>query len=107
MGAGRKKSALTIRTRAMAEQIIASGITPLEYMVNLMREPKPKRGRGESDDHYDRRVQVWKEQCFEAAKSAAPFLHPRLAAVEYSSGMDDDPSDKCIRVEFVTAQPRP
>ena len=43
-----RKTHLTIRTRAMAEQIIASGIAPLEYRINLMRAPKPERLKDET-----------------------------------------------------------
>ncbi len=100
VGAGRKKSALTIRTRAMAEQIIASGIAPLEHLITLMREAKPLRGRNESDANYALRVQSWKDQGFEAAKAAAPYIHPRLAALEHS-GSGGDPIEHSITVEFV------
>ncbi len=99
-GAGRKTSALTIRTRAMAERIIASGIAPLEHMINLMRAPKPKRFKDETLAAYECRLIAWRTQGFEAAKAAAPYLHPRLAAVEHS-GTDGDPIAHNIRVEFV------
>ncbi len=100
MGAGRKKSALTIRTRAMAERIIASGIAPLEHMITLMREPKPERLKDETLAAYEFRVIAWRTQGFEAAKAAAPYLHPRLAAVEHS-GTGGDPIEHSIAVEFV------
>ncbi len=99
-GAGRKTSALTIRTRAMAEQIIASGIAPLEHMITLMREPKPVRLTDETVAAYECRVIAWRSQAFEAAKAAAPYIHPRLAAVEHS-GAGGDPIQHSIPVEFV------
>lgn len=88
-------------TQEAADRIFRDGITPLEFMVNLMREPKPKRGRGESEGNYGLRIQNWQRQCFEAAKAAAPYIHPRLQAVEHSSSTDDDPTDRCIRVEVI------
>jgi hypothetical protein len=36
-GAGRKAGSLTIKTRAIAEQAVAEGITPLEVMLRAMR----------------------------------------------------------------------
>ena len=80
-----------------------SGVSPLEFLVDSMRKPKPKRRPGEKEGVYDCRVLVWEDRCFQAAKTAAPYLHPRLQAVEHSSGTDDDPSDRCIRVTFVSA----
>ena len=79
-GSGRKIGAATAKTRKIANDAIASGeLTPLEYMLQLMREPS---------DHEDARIQMQREAMrFEAAKSAAPYIHPRLAAVEHSGGV--------------------
>ncbi len=106
MGAGRKTSALTIRTRAMAEQIIASGITPLEYMIALMRAPKPERLKNETLADYECRLLGWRTQGFEAAKASAPYLHPRLAAVEHAA-KDGDATPRCIEIRFVKPPERP
>ncbi len=106
MGAGRKTSALTIRTRAMAEHIIASGITPLEYMIALMRAPMPERFEDETLAAYECRLIGWRTQGFEAAKAAAPYLHPRLAAIEHSSN-DEGATTRCIEVRFVSPPERP
>jgi hypothetical protein len=55
---------------------MAEGVSPLEYMLALMRQPS---------DHEDPKVQVAREAMrFEAAKAAAPYVHPRLAAVEHT-----------------------
>jgi hypothetical protein len=50
------------RTRALQEQIEASGLTPLDYMLQVMRNTKLR----------------WQAR-FEAAKTAAPYVHPKLA----------------------------
>jgi hypothetical protein len=66
--AGRKKGSVSEPTRlrvAVAEQALRSGLTPLDYMLSILRD--------ESRDEKDR---------FAAAKEAAPYLHPRLASVE-------------------------
>lgn len=90
-GAGRKKGSLTQKTREIAEQAADAGITPLEYMLQIMRAPS---------DHEDPKVQGAREAMrFEAAKAAAPYIHPRLAAVEHTGG-DGGPIDHSLKVIF-------
>jgi len=72
-GAGRKKGALSTRTQEIAVAATASGITPLEFLLNTMRD--------ETKDYAQR---------LKAATDAAPYVHPRLAAVEVS-GNDEKP----------------
>lgn len=56
---------------------MADGLTPLEYMLKVMRtEPDPTLEPRELASAIVMR--------FEAAKAAAPYIHPRLAAVEHS-----------------------
>ena len=64
-GAGRKTGAATRKTREIAERAIEDGITPLEFMLNVMR-----------DDSNELAVR------FQAAKDAAPYIHPRLSAID-------------------------
>ena len=65
-GAGRKAGSATRRTRAKAEQLAADGgITPLDYMLDVLRD-----------------VERGHEERMDAAKSAAPYIHARLAAVD-------------------------
>jgi hypothetical protein len=52
---------------AVAEKALQSGLTPLDYMLGILRD--------ETKDAKDR---------FAAAKEAAPYLHPRLSSVEAS-----------------------
>lgn len=68
--AGRKAGGKNKKTILLAEAIREQGITPLEYMLNIMRDEgaeKPLRA--------------------EMAKAAAPYLHPRLQAIEMSGGL--------------------
>jgi len=70
-GAGRKKGTPNRATAAKVAEIAASGLTPLDFMLGVMRDedrPFPDR--------------------LDAAKSAAPYVHPKLAAVEHSGSMD-------------------
>ena len=62
---GRQKGIANKRTREIADVAIAQGLTPLEYMLAVLRDET-----------------VDPERRDEMAKAAAPYLHPRLASVE-------------------------
>ena len=68
-GAGRKKGSRSQKTRAVAERVAKEGLTPLDVMIKAMRF------------HYD--AEEWDEAAA-VAKDAAPYMHPRLSAVEAS-----------------------
>jgi hypothetical protein len=62
---GRKKGSKNVKSIEIANRCAEEGITPLEYMLNIMRDETQK---------FDTRM--------DAAKSAAPYIHPKLASVE-------------------------
>lgn len=66
-GAGRKRGTRNRKTQEQADAIAASGLTPLDYMLKVMRDEGQK-----------------PEMRLSAAKDAAPYVHARLAAVELS-----------------------
>jgi hypothetical protein len=70
-GAGRPRGSANQKTRDIANRAIADGITPLEVMLRAMRE------------HCDADPARW-DQAAAIAKDAAPYIHPRLAAIEHS-----------------------
>jgi hypothetical protein len=76
-GAGRKPGSATRKTREIADRAMDEGITPLEFMLNVMRKEP-------SADLDERGLLAAITLRFEAAKAAAPYMHPRLAAVEHS-----------------------
>lgn len=76
-GAGRKVGSATKRTREIADRASAEGITPLEYMLQLMHTVAP-------DDWEPKEKAAHQALRFEAAKAAAPYMHPRLAAIEHT-----------------------
>ena len=78
-GAGRKPGSTTRKTREIAERAIQEGLTPLEYMLAVLR-----------DEGNETTVRM------DAAKSAAPYIHPRLAAVEVT-GEDGGPVETVFR----------
>jgi hypothetical protein len=64
-GAGRKVGSATKKTRELADKVIASGLTPLEFMLSVMRDEGAERA-----------------ERLDMAKAAAPYIHPRLSNVE-------------------------
>ena|SRR2546426_10464643 len=60
---GRPRGARNKRTSANLEVAKAGGELPLDYMLRVMRDPKVSNSRRD-----------------EMARTAAPYLHPRLAA---------------------------
>lgn len=66
---GRKKGVPNKATIERQAEVAASGLTPLEFMLQVMRT-----GSDEARQ-------------LDAAKAAAPYVHPRLAAVEHSGEM--------------------
>lgn len=71
-GAGRKPGGKNAKSAAIAHQAAAEGVTPLAYMLGILRDvtkPEPLRA--------------------DMAKAAAPYMHPRLATHEVKgSGKD-------------------
>lgn len=80
---GRKKGTPNKKNAAVIKAVEEGGITPLEYMLRVMRDPRADGAR--RDD---------------MAKSAAPYVHSRLSAVEHK-GADGGPIDMHWTVEFV------
>ena len=70
-GAGRKKGGKNERSREIADKAAQAGVTPLEYMLERMRD--------ETVEHAVRA---------DMAKAAAPYVHPRLATIEHGSNPD-------------------
>jgi hypothetical protein len=84
-GAGRKAGSATQKTREIADKAAAAGITPLEVMLEAMNE---FRASGDL------------EKAAGFAKDAAPYIHPKLAAIEHT-GKDGGAIDHSLTVQFV------
>lgn len=85
---GRKKGTPNRITLAKTAEIAASGLTPLDYMLSVMRDATAEDGR--RDD---------------MAKAAAPYVHSRLATTEHK-GPDGGPIQHSMEVTFVEAPKR-
>jgi hypothetical protein len=66
-GAGRPSGLRNKKTMEQVAAVQESGITPLDYMLSVMRAPS---GTVEDAVRLD------------AAKAAAPYVHPRLSTVD-------------------------
>jgi hypothetical protein len=88
---GRRKGTPNKATAAKAAEIAESGVTPLDFMLTVMRD---------AEKEFDVRL--------DAAKSAAPYVHPKLAAIEHT-GADGGPiqteelgdTDRARRIAFL------
>lgn len=82
-GAGRKPGVPNKRTAEKTAEIEASGLTPLDYMLTILRDTEqPKDAR------------MW------AAEKAAPYVHAKLASVEHK-GDGGGPVELVTRIELV------
>lgn len=70
---GRKKGIPNKATAKREAAIAASGLTPLEYLLTVVRDPRASRA-----------VRI------DAAKSAAPYVHPKLSSVAMQVAGDAD-----------------
>lgn len=77
-GGGSRKGIPNKATAAKAEAIANSGLTPLDYLLSLLR-----------DTDQEPHIRA------DAAKAAAPYVHPKLANVELT-GKDKGPLNVSI-----------
>src|SRR5712692_1223398 len=64
---GRRRGTPNRATAAKAAAVAASGLTPLDYLISVLRDETAPRA-----------------ERMEAAARAAPYVHPRLAAIEHT-----------------------
>lgn len=81
--AGRKPGAVNKATAAAREMAHATGITPLEFMLQRMRDEQAP-----MEDRQD------------MAKAAAPYIHSKLSSIDHMSS-DRSMSARPSVIEFV------
>jgi hypothetical protein len=81
-GSGRKLGSATVRTREIANKAAEQGVTPLEYLLEVMRDP--------AQEPRDR---------LRAASDAAPYIHPKLQAITLT-GAEDGPIQHSLTIGF-------
>lgn len=93
VGAGRKPGGQNRKSADIAIKAAQAGTTPLEFMLAIMRNGPPA-------DADALTIVKYQALQFEAARAAAPFVHPRLAAIEHS-GEGGGPIKAEVAVRFV------
>jgi hypothetical protein len=84
---GRPRGSLNKRTRTLLEAAEAGGEMPLDFLLRVMRNPHAQTARR-----------------LEAAKAAAPFLHPKLTTIDAKfspAAAEPSPERPAVVVEFV------
>src|SRR4029078_6989276 len=69
-GAGRPPGSKNQRSAEVARQAVEAGITPIEVMLNAMR------------DLWEEGTPEAKREAARIAKDAAPYIHPRLSNID-------------------------
>lgn len=136
VGAGRKVGAITKRTRAVAERALAEGKSPLDVMLENMRHFQqvaldaeatlegltasefsaqvPKKASPEEQFKFllaqVKKTAGFRQLAQDSARDAAPYMHPRLAAIEHTGAnggpietKDVSPTEAGRRVAFLLA----
>lgn len=88
---GRKKGVPNKASAAKAVAIASEGITPLDYMLRIVRGPCP------ADASLSEMI-TWEGMRLDAAKAAAPYVHPKLQPVDARGSSEVKAS---VRVFFV------
>lgn len=82
--AGRKAGSANVKTREIANKCAETGLTPLEVMLNIMRNTS------------DERLQLT------AAQAAAPYVHAKLSSMEVT-GKDGGELFSGVTIKLVAA----
>lgn len=79
-GAGRPKGARNKATAKREQAIAASGLTPLEYMLRVLRDEEMPSDRRD-----------W------AAEKAAPYVHPRLNSTTLDANVQTETHEERLK----------
>lgn len=111
---GRKKGSRNRRTKSMtalAYRAAMQGITPLEIMLNsaryfysqAMNAKRQVKGKGKRTRTEKYVNEELLEKASDIAADAAPYVHPRLSAVELIKTTSDEDLDRIIAAASVEA----
>lgn len=82
---GRQKGVANKKTQELVNAVIETGITPLDYLLKVMRDAKA-----------DLLVRL------DAAKAAAPYVHPKLSSIEIAGNLTHYDASKLTDSELAT-----
>lgn len=73
----RNKHTLTLQE--ITQRAVKGGLTPLEYMLQVLRRPDVKKRLDETEDAFALRYHNDTQQRLDAARIAAPYIHSKVA----------------------------
>ena len=113
------KSRLGPKSKAKREALIAeahaANIAPLDYMLLVLNEAPPKQRPREDPEIYQARLARHEDRRMDAAKAAAPYVHPKPQQSVRLESVEDVPPEpinvlelaKKVAFLFSMAQVRP
>jgi hypothetical protein len=109
-----KKPFRAAKAELMAEAV-AARIEPLDYMLMVLNAAPPVRGAREDPELYYARLERYEDRRMDAAKAAAPYVHPRpqvAVKLESVETVEDKPINilelaKHVAFLFSLSQVRP
>ena len=106
---GRKKGAANKRTREIADKATETGTTPLEYLLTIMRSPmmpelKEALDKGQINLEVISGLSGWHQMRYNAAKDAAPYIHPRLQSTTVKGAGEEGEIVTKLTIEYVNAE---
>lgn len=92
-GGGSRKGIPNRKTAEKIAAIESSGITPLDYMLSVLRDPIPPELKAKLAEpgitlEMVKAITAFMDRRMDAAKAAAPYVHPRLATSEVKMTVD-------------------
>lgn len=104
-GAGRKARTPNKASQKRQQEIAESGPTPLDAIIKKMRfhlsifDMETAKG----DEADGKALSAALDKAVEAARDAAPYVHPRLASIQHA-GEGGGPMKHAVEVTFVRAK---
>ena len=96
---GRQKGTRNKASQLRQAEVASSGPTPLDALIKKMRFHlsifEGEVAKGEEAD--GKALALAMDKAAEAARDAAPYVHPRLAAVQHT-GADDGPIEHTVSI---------
>jgi hypothetical protein len=96
---GRQKGVPNKATQKRQAEVAASGATPLDALLKKMRHHlalfKAESAKGKKAD--GKALAVAMDKAAEAARDAAPYVHPRLASIQHA-GDKENPIQHAVTV---------
>lgn len=85
-----------------------SGLSPLEYLLGVMRTPmmpelKKAVAEGRIDEETINRLTHWHQMRYNAAKDAAPYVHPRLQTTQLKGSGEQGEIVGKLKIKYVHA----